>query len=276
MGTDAVLERADLERSTLLVRRLDDRTEPVLSELLPDAANLVVVPMIADGLALGMVVLERGKESGPRIERRVVTGIEQFAAHGALALRNAWLLEQVQQLAETDPLTSVYNRRTFQRQLARHLSHSRRTGEPLTLALFDLDHFKRFNDRYGHQVGDDILRKSAQALETASRDFDTVARYGGEEFAVIMPGLRSSESLGAIERLRAAIAAIDAPEPLTASAGVATYPVHARDGRSLLRAADESLYESKDHGRDRATRSRRRGGLRTVNGQIDAEAGATR
>ncbi|MDQ4005101.1 MAG: sensor domain-containing diguanylate cyclase, partial [Actinomycetota bacterium] len=199
VGDGPLLKRCERERRSLLVRRLDERREPVLSELLPDGANVVVVPMIADALPIGTVALERGPEGGSKIARRVVTAIEQFAAHGALALRNAWLLERVQQLAETDPLTGVYNRRTFAHQLERHLSHSERTDEPLTLALFDLDRFKRFNDRYGHQIGDGILRDSAQALVTASRTFDTVARYGGEEFAVIMPGLQSGEALGAIE-----------------------------------------------------------------------------
>jgi diguanylate cyclase (GGDEF)-like protein len=220
--------------------------------------------MIADGLPVGAVALERGPGPHTTIERRVVTAVEQFAAHGALALRNAWLLERVQQLAETDPLTGVYNRRTFERQLDRHLSHAQRTGEPLSLALFDLDHFKKFNDEFGHQIGDQVLRDAAHALVDASRDFDTVARFGGEEFAVILPGLRSTEAVSIIERLRAAMGGIEAPRQVRASAGVATYPVHARDGVTLLRAADEALYESKERGRDRTTRSRRRGGLRSL------------
>jgi diguanylate cyclase (GGDEF)-like protein len=262
VGHDDILERVELERETILRRRIDRAGARVLNRLLPDATNVLVAPMIADGLPVGAVALERGPGPGTTIERRVVTAVEQFAAHGAMALRNAWLMERVQQLAETDPLTGVYNRRTFERQLERHLSHAERAGEPLSLALFDLDHFKDFNDRFGHQVGDDIVRDAAQALDKASRDFDIVARYGGEEFAVILPGLRSTEAVTAIERLRAAIATVEAPRPLTASAGVATFPVHARDGITLLGAADEALYESKAKGRNRTTRSRRRGGLR--------------
>jgi diguanylate cyclase (GGDEF)-like protein len=198
------------------------------------------------------------------VERRLIATAEQFTAHGALALRNAWLLERVQFLAERDALTGVRNRRSFQRELARHLSHSDRADEPLSLAMFDLDHFKRLNDRYGHQVGDDALRRAAEALTSASRAFDIVARYGGEEFAVIMPALPAGEALQAVERLRAAIAKAGGPAPVTASVGVATYPTNARDAESLIRFADEALYQSKAKGRNQATRSRRRGGLGTV------------
>ena len=261
-GGHAVLEEAWQARGPVLVRRLHPEDDAGLLRALPDPANILVLPMITDGQPVGALVLERA--GLPRVQRRLIVTTEQFAAHGALALRNAWLMEQVQFLAERDPLTGACNRRTFERELARTLAHSERTGEDLSLAMFDLDHFKRLNDTHGHQAGDRALRRVAEALTTASRAFDTVARYGGEEFAVIMPALSSAEALKTVERLRAAVAETEGPVRVTASAGVATYPGNARDAESLIRFADEALYQSKARGRDRATRSRRRGGLRSV------------
>jgi diguanylate cyclase (GGDEF)-like protein len=155
-------------------------------------------------------------------------------------------------------LTGISNRRTFESTLERELSRATRNGEQLTLAMFDIDHFKKLNDTYGHQTGDDVLKKVAAALAEACRDFDTPARYGGEEFALILPSCSTKESLAVGERLRAAISEIDAVRAITASAGVATFPIHASDAQSLIKAADEALYESKRGGRDRVTRSRRR------------------
>ena len=256
---DAVIDRAWDERDTILIKKLDPDANKRLARLLPFARNLIIVPLFAESHPLGVLVLEQPGRLG-RIERRVVKMIEQFASHAALALRNAWLLEQVQKLAEIDALTNIANRRTFETTLAQELSRAVRHGDPLTLVMIDVDHFKRFNDEHGHRSGDEALHKVAQALEEESRDFDTVARYGGEEFAVILPACSSRESLIAAERLRRAVSDIEElPAPVTASAGVATYPTHASDAESLIKTADEALYESKRTGRNRVTRSRRRG-----------------
>ena len=259
---DAVLQQAWRARQPVLVRALDPDGDPWLRGLLPGATNVAVFPMITEGRAVGAVILERG--GAPRMERRLLTTADQFVAHGALALGNAWLLERVQHLAARDPLTGACNRRTFERELDRAMDHAERAGEPMCLAMFDIDHFKKHNDRLGHQAGDDVLRRAVASLEGASRSFDTVARYGGEEFAVIMPGLDPAEAQSTVERLRAAIATTAGRVRVTASAGVAAYPMNARDAESLIRYADEALYASKAAGRDRTTRSRRRGGVRAV------------
>jgi diguanylate cyclase (GGDEF)-like protein len=259
---DAVLQEAWRARQPVLVRELDRTGDPWLRHVLPEAANVVVFPMITEGRAVGAVILERG--GAPRMERRLLTTADQFVAHAALALGNAWLLERVQHLAARDPLTGACNRRTFERELDRALAHAERADEPMCLAMFDIDHFKKHNDRLGHQAGDDVLRRAVASLETASRSFDTVARYGGEEFAVIMPGLDPAEAQATVERLRTAIATTAGRVRVTASAGVAAYPLNARDAESLIRYADEALYASKAGGRDRTTRSRRRGGVRAV------------
>jgi two-component system, cell cycle response regulator len=256
-GVDAVVAKAAAERKVQLKKQLDQEGDPRLATLIPFAKNVAVFPMAAEGKAVGALVVEHSQGSG-KIERRVVDMVVQFTAHGVLALQNARLYKQVQKQAETDALTGVSNRRTFEATLERELSRGSRNGEQVTLAMFDIDHFKSLNDTYGHQTGDDVLKKVAAALVEASRDFDTVARYGGEEFAVILPACSSKESLVVAERLRKAISEVETVTAVTASAGVATYQTHASDPYSLIKAADEALYESKRGGRDRVTRSRRR------------------
>ena len=271
-GRDAIIDRAWRDRQPLLIKKLDPEDNPTLSRLLPFARNLVIVPLFAENLPLGILALEQPGRVG-RIERRVVAMVNQSASHAALALRNAWLLAQVQKLAEVDSLTNVANRRTFENTLSQELSRSNRHGEPLTLAMIDVDHFKKFNDTHGHRAGDEALKEVAHALAAESRDFDTVARYGGEEFAVILPGASSRESLIAAERLRRAVSEITGlAAPVTASAGVATFPTHAADAEALIKVADEALYESKRAGRNRVTRSRRRGSrnkMRVVDPVVD-------
>jgi diguanylate cyclase (GGDEF)-like protein len=256
-GVDATVEKAYAERKVILKKELDPEGDPRVAGLLPFARNVAFFPMSAEGKAAGVLVVEHPDKRG-RIERRVVDMVNQFVMHGALALQNARLYKQIQVQAETDALTGISNRRTFESVLERELSRATRNGEQLTLAMFDIDHFKKLNDTYGHQTGDDVLKKVAAALAEACRDFDTPARYGGEEFALILPSCSTKESLAVGERLRAAISDIDAVRAITASAGVATFPIHASDAHSLIKAADEALYESKRGGRDRVTRSRRR------------------
>jgi diguanylate cyclase (GGDEF)-like protein len=254
-GVDAIVKKAWEGKDPLLVKRLADG-DPRLSLLLPMARNLVVVPMFAEGHPVGVLVLEHGEG---RIERRVVALLTQFAAHAALALRNAWLGEQVQKLADTDALTGLPNRRTFARTLEREVARAARRGEPLSLAMIDIDNFKKINDRHGHPAGDEVLRRVGRALKEECRAFDTPARFGGEEFAVVLPACTSKESVRVAERLRKGMARIGMDFEVTASAGIATFPTHAADAEALVRAADAALYESKDAGRDQTTRSRRRG-----------------
>jgi two-component system, cell cycle response regulator len=257
-GMDPIMEAAIEKRRPVLIKSVDTDANRRLAAALPLAGNVIVAPLIAEGQALGVVCVEHPGRSG-RIERRIVSMVTQFAAHAALALRNAWLLEQVQRMADTDALTGIANRRTFELTLEKEVSRASRQGDQLTLVMVDVDHFKTFNDTYGHPAGDVALRQVAQVLADSCRVFDTAARYGGEEFALILPSCSSKESLAVADRLRESVSRIEAAAPITASAGVATFPVHAADPESLVKAADEALYESKRAGRDRVTRSRRRG-----------------
>jgi diguanylate cyclase (GGDEF)-like protein len=198
-------------------------------------------------------VLEHGARLGSRIERRVVSMVERFSSHAALALRNASLVDQLRDMAATDGLTGVANRRTFEAALDVELTRASRSGTAVSLVLLDIDHFKRLNDAHGHQVGDEVLRGVAKLLKQQSRAFDTPARYGGEEFAVIMPACDIADAERGAERLRRAIAAMETVAPVTVSTGVATFPVHAADAASLVQMADGALYESKGGGRNRTT-----------------------
>ena len=255
---DRVIDRAWDAHEALLVARLNDVSDPLLSGLLPEARNLLVAPMYADGQPVGVVVAESGRPDEVVIQRRVISLVMQFASHGALAMRNAWLLQQVRVMADTDGLTGVANRRSFEKAIERDVSRSIRSGEPLTLVMLDLDHFKQLNDLFGHQAGDDVLRQVGAVLRSASRESDVPARYGGEEFAVLLPGCSKGEAFAAAERLRALVAGVQAPVPVTCSAGVATYPLNATTSTQLVAAADEALYHSKRMGRDLTALSPRR------------------
>lgn len=154
-----------------------------------------------------------------------------------------------------DELTGVYNRRYFNRMLQHELERARRFLQPMSLMILDIDKFKNFNDSYGHPTGDKALAEVAGVLKQSSRSIDHLTRYGGEEFAVILPNCDRAESIKAAERHRAAIESHDIYIPekknVTVSIGVASYPLDATEGLSLLEMADQALYTAKHEGRNR-------------------------
>ena len=254
MGQDAALEESK-RFGPLMLDAIDESSNPSLSSLFPQGKRIVLVPLIVEREWVGALVAESSPKRRSRVDADIIGVIEQFAGHAALAFTNSWLLEEVQRLAETDGLTGVANRMTFDLALDAEIKRAQRSGESVGLLMIDVDHFKSHNDRFGHQAGDDILQKLAAGLVESSRDFDTVARYGGEEFALILPASDPEPAAIAGERLREMIAALDLPHRITASVGVATYPANASHPDSLVRAADEALYESKRSGRNRVTLS---------------------
>lgn len=249
LGEGSVLATATNDRQTLLVTELDPNVDAWLAAIMPDARNVAVVPLAADAV-VGVLVAETGRRPGSRIERRVVATTERFAGHTALAMRNANLLERMQQMAITDGLTQLANRRSFDRALERELQRATRTDGRLSVVLLDIDHFKNLNDTHGHLVGDNVLRQIAHALRECGREYDTIARYGGEEFAAVLPGCSSALAVQVAERLRAAVEDGVTDVPVTASAGVATYPYDGVDIASLLGSADRALYSAKRNGRN--------------------------
>jgi diguanylate cyclase (GGDEF)-like protein len=250
---ESVLATAMRTHERQLISKLDEQDDPWLTSLLPGARQLVVIPLWAEGHSIGVLVAEHSLRAGSRIEHRVVSMVERFCSHGALALRNAWLLEQVRAMAATDGLTGIANRATFDTTLERELSRAARAQEDASLVLMDIDHFKKLNDTYGHQTGDDVLKRVAATLKDAGRLYDTAARYGGEEFGVILPRTAPADALVVADRLRIAIAESSDDPAVTISAGVATFPLDAADPAALIKAADEALYASKHGGRNRVT-----------------------
>jgi len=180
--------------------------------------------------------------------------LTRFARLVSLAVTGAEAREQLSTLASTDHLTGLFNRRAFSDRLDHDIARARRHGRPLSLAVFDLDHFKLVNDTYGHQVGDRILAEFAGRLMDERRDGDIVARVGGEEFAWIMPDADSTGAGLCAERSRRAIA--DTPFPgvgnLTTSIGVCALD-DADNGQQLYRQADLALYSAKFGGRNAVT-----------------------
>jgi diguanylate cyclase (GGDEF)-like protein len=158
------------------------------------------------------------------------------------------------ELATTDELTGLKNRRCFREALDHHFRLALRQGHSLSLAILDVDHFKPYNDAFGHPAGDEALRAVARVLRKNVREVDTPARYGGEEFIVLMPGADGPAACKVAERLRTAIAGITpTPRPLTASFGVATFSPGITTADLLLDHADQAVYLSKNRGRNRVT-----------------------
>ncbi|AGA32704.1 diguanylate cyclase/phosphodiesterase domain 1 (GGDEF) [Thioalkalivibrio nitratireducens DSM 14787] len=171
-------------------------------------------------------------------------------AHRELARRTA----EVERLTFTDSLTDLPNRRAFDQELEREILRSARYGEPLSLLIVDLDHFKRVNDRFGHAVGDDVLRSVAASLRAEARGVDTVARWGGEEFAVLVPATGMDSARRLAERIRRRIGKMSRPEgvaPITASVGVAGWLGPDDGSAALFKRADRALYKAKHDGRNR-------------------------
>lgn len=171
---------------------------------------------------------------------------------------------RLEELSNTDPLTGISNRRSFDRELATRFEHSRRYNRPLSAMMLDIDHFKQINDTYGHAIGDSVLRCLAKILNRETRQSDVVARLGGEEFCILLPETPLFEALQFGEKIRAAFASTenpggsDGPLRVTLSGGIAAMP-NARftEAKTLIEAADQAMYRAKSNGRNRVECERR-------------------
>ncbi|MEA2465930.1 MAG: hypothetical protein QOJ57_56, partial [Thermoleophilaceae bacterium] len=187
----------------------------------------------------------------------LVTAFGLLAVAGLVGLQRAnvnRLIWRLSDVAVTDELTGLLNRRGFHDLFETELERARRSGQPLSLIVGDLDHFKALNDRFGHAAGDRALEQLALILETAKRRIDTAARIGGEEFAVVLPDSDHHAAYILAERMRREVHETFMYEPheLTISLGVATFPLHGTTAEALISQADDALYAAKTLGRDRS------------------------
>jgi diguanylate cyclase (GGDEF)-like protein len=234
----------------------DIQTDPGWQAIGPSwhVGSWVGAPLVTGEQLLGFLSMdkaERGYYSADHASR-----LESLAGHAALALLNALTFGEVEQASITDFVTGIYNRRYFHEQLQLEIDRARRIGYPVSLLIFDIDHFKLVNDTHGHPIGDRILQMVARRIKDELRAVDILARYGGEEFAVILPGTPVSSLAGVGERLRQGIAmrpfeVDDLSISITVSAGGATFPEDANDVHRLIDEADRWLYDAKETGRNR-------------------------
>ena len=256
---DAVVLTAWERKELIAVRRIDPVRNPVLAAAMPGVERLLVAPMVADGRALGAVVVEHQARLVMGIERRVASVVGQLCAIAALNLRNAVLLRHVQDLAERDSLTGAANRHTFQATLERVLDLSR-TGSAderakVNAVLFiDLDDFKVVNDTLGHAAGDALLVAVTERISDSVREGDLVARLGGDEFAILTedaPDLSRARAMAErlTRELRAPYLIGDNHVTTTASIGIASARDAGENAADVVRNADVAMYLAKANGK---------------------------
>jgi diguanylate cyclase (GGDEF)-like protein/PAS domain S-box-containing protein len=211
------------------------------------------VPLVVHGEKIGLLAMDSAKPGffTPK-HVRLATALGDNVA---VALYNARLFEQTKALAMTDSLTGTATRRSFFFQAERALERARRTGNPLSVLMADLDHFKEINDRHGHATGDEMIRQVAESAREVLRRSEIIGRYGGEEFAVVLPDTDESDALIIAERIRSRVSGIIVPgedKALTISIGVTTRaPEEIAGIDAVLDEADKALFVAKRLGRNR-------------------------
>jgi diguanylate cyclase (GGDEF)-like protein len=220
----------------------------------PAPGRVMILPLRAAAETFGCLVILAEHEF--HLGRDQVEILHSAVKHMGLALKNALLFAEIKNKAQFDGLTTLYNREHFDERLAEELLRHQRYAQPLSLLLLDLDHFKRINDTYGHQTGDQVLREMSKILRETVRATDYVARYGGEEFVIILPHTEEPQAWVLAERLRLKIAKMRFRHEnrffnATSSIGIATLrPGSLNAHQDLVQDADRALYLAKANGRN--------------------------
>jgi diguanylate cyclase (GGDEF)-like protein len=229
-----------------------ERVQPCLGRISPGA--VLCAPLRAGNKQIGVVHLELAVEEPDPTRVDLVFELIRSASGAIGSLR---LFELLNEAAIRDPLTSLYNRRHFDEVARSAVANAKRHLRPMGVLMIDIDHFKQFNDRHGHDAGDVVLREFARALQATGRQSDVMVRYGGEEFAVLLPETALGAARIAAERILLAARELRLPIPglerghVTVSIGVAAYPEHGDTPEGLVKAADVALYQAKTGGRNR-------------------------
>ena len=225
------------------------------------------VPIMGQGHALGVLHLEFAPatelagRSGPAENLRASLQLlaSSVAGQTAMAFSSLNLRQRLQEQSIRDPLTDLFNRRFMDESLETEVLRATRNSRPLSLLLIDIDHFKRFNDTFGHDAGDHVLQCLADLLRKFFRASDVCCRHGGEEFAIILPDSSLQNAVVRAMSLRTEVKRLNLIYDkqnlgsVTVSIGVAAFPEHGSNASALLKIADRCLYESKSSGRDVVT-----------------------
>jgi diguanylate cyclase (GGDEF)-like protein len=232
------------------------------------------IPLFGQGEALGVLHIESDPaHASPPQDDIAAAAAEQIA----LTLANLRLRETLRTQSIRDLLTGLYNRRYLEETFERELLRVKRKKASLAVFLFDVDHFKRFNDTFGHDAGDVVLHEVGRLLRVHTREADLACRYGGEEFVCVLPETPPTIAQARAEVLREAVAALQVTHlgqhlgPISISIGVAIYPEHGTSMEELLRAADESLYAAKQQGRNRVVIAETTGTTMSISTSLPSE-----
>lgn len=218
---------------------------------------LAAVPLVFDQEVTGILFLADKGVKGYAFNFDVAALLSLVGNHISMILEKIRLFQETKRLSITDGLTGLFNSRYFYKQLEAEIARSNRYGHSFSLILFDIDSFKKLNDTYGHQAGDEVLIELARIFQSASRETDIVVRYGGEEFVVVLPNTSEADTINLAGRIRSSVEQtaflpdLTGGVTITLSGGVASYPMNAGDVKSLLNAADTALYTAKTSGKNR-------------------------
>ncbi len=250
-GQDPLLNFAQTRNAPTLIR--DAWADKRFHELLSPYRSGICIPLKVMRQPAGFLKITSKESDAFGAEE--VKAAELFVAMASMSLENIRFYEQVQAQSVRDPLTQLYSHRAFQTQLQEELLRAGRSQTPLSLIMMDIDHFKSYNDRYGHPAGDSLLKTVSAILNSFARPVDFAARYGGEEFCLILPNFVRTEAVEIANRLRVRVAAQPfffngEKTSVTISLGVASFPQDATTASQIIRVADERLYQAKHGGRN--------------------------
>lgn len=218
------------------------------------------IPILAQGEVLGILHFQTTDEV-PTVDAAELSFKTTFAGQIGLSIANIRLRDALRTQSVKDPLTGLYNRRYLEETLEREIRRASRAQLMLGILMIDLDYFKKFNDTYGHEAGDAVLREAAALLARSIRAEDTVCRFGGEEFVILLPTANLDAACMRAESIRAKLREVTVMHQgqslgmITMSVGVSAFPEHGSSSKELLAAADAALYRAKGEGRDRVVRA---------------------